>query len=118
MAKRYKIHLSNGKKLVMEGDRPPTNQEIFDHAVDQGVDHLLVRREKPAETPAPPSERSPLLSLGAGAGVGGAMQAAPSLISLVNKGAMLAAKGKANLGSLPTAQKGVGVLGVGAYVAD
>jgi hypothetical protein len=116
--KRYNVHLSNGKRMTMVGTRPPTSQEIFDHAVDQGVDHLLVKREKPVEPPAPSAERSPLLSLASGAGIGGAMKAAPSFINVINKGAQLAAKGKVNLAGLPIGQRSLGALGVGAYVAD
>lgn len=46
---KYRIHLANGKSLVLEGDTPPSDSDIEQAATDAGVRSLLMARNDEGE---------------------------------------------------------------------
>lgn len=75
---KFRIHLANGKSLVLEGDTPPSDQDIEDAAQAAGVRTLLMSAGDDSE----PASESRLPSAGAAAGA--LMTAAPDVLRGVN----------------------------------
>lgn len=91
---KYRIHLANGKSLVLEGDTAPTDADIEAAADEAGVRTLLMSSGERSLDSANTSPSRPSPSV-AGAVVGGGMAAAPAVARGLNAVAAPIARGAA-----------------------